>query len=79
VVFGKYPDEMTEIVKDGRLPTFTPEQVALVNGSVDFIGFNQYTSAYIKNTNNPGGDWSSDPHTEMSAVNASGHRIGPQA
>jgi beta-glucosidase len=25
LVFGKYPDEMTEYIIDGRLPTFTPE------------------------------------------------------
>jgi len=31
---------MTEIVKDGRLPTFTPEEIEMVKGSVDYIGFN---------------------------------------
>jgi hypothetical protein len=25
-VFGKYPDEMTSRITDGRLPTFTPEE-----------------------------------------------------
>ena len=70
---------MTDIVTDGRIPTFTDDEVNMVKGSVDYIGFNQYTSTYIMNTNNPGGDWSSDPHTAMNAVNASGHRIGPQA
>ena len=70
---------MTDILTDGRLPTFTEDEANMVKGSVDYIGFNQYTSTYIMNTNNPGGDWSSDPHTSMNAVNASGHRIGPQA
>jgi beta-glucosidase/6-phospho-beta-glucosidase/beta-galactosidase len=68
---------MTSIVTDGRLPTFTAEESAMVKGSYDFIGFNQYSSTYIMNTNNPGGDWGRDPHTAMNAVNASGHRIGP--
>lgn len=40
VIFGKYPEEMTSYVKDGRLPTFTEEEAAMVKGSVDFIGFN---------------------------------------
>ena len=79
IVFGKYPDEMTEIVKDGRLPVFTEEEKAIVKGSYDYIGFNHYTSSYIMNTNNPGGDWASDPHTSSTPVNASGHRIGPVA
>lgn len=70
---------MTSIVTDGRLPTFTDEEAAMVKGSYDYIGFNHYTSSYIKSTNNPGGDWNSDSHTEGSAVNATGHRIGPQA
>jgi Glycosyl hydrolase family 1 len=68
---------MTSTVTDGRLPTFTAEESAMVMGSYDFIGFNQYTSTYIMNTNNPGGDWSKDPHTATNPVNATGHRIGP--
>jgi beta-glucosidase/6-phospho-beta-glucosidase/beta-galactosidase len=27
IFFGKYPDEMTAIIKDGRLPTFTPDEI----------------------------------------------------
>jgi beta-glucosidase/6-phospho-beta-glucosidase/beta-galactosidase len=27
IFFGKYPDEMTAIVKDGRLPVFTPDEI----------------------------------------------------
>ena len=26
IVFGKYPDEMTQLITDGRLPTFTPDE-----------------------------------------------------
>lgn len=26
IVFGKYPDEMTSLITDGRIPTFTPEE-----------------------------------------------------
>ena len=79
VVFGKYPDEMTSEVIDGRLPKFTEEEASMLKGSVDFIGFNQYTSTYIFNTNSTGEDWSSDSHTETYPFNATGHRIGPKA
>ena len=46
IVFGKYPDEMTQLITDGRLPTFTPEEAKMVKGSYDFIGMNHYTSYF---------------------------------
>lgn len=39
---------MQEIVKE-RLPKFSDEEVALVKGSVDFVGINQYTTFYMFN------------------------------
>lgn len=36
-----------------RLPTFTPEEIALVQGSNDFYGMNHYTANYIKNKTTP--------------------------
>ena len=50
IVFGKYPDEMTQLITDGRLPTFTPEEAKMVKGSYDFIGMNHYTSDYTIDT-----------------------------
>ncbi len=79
VIYGRYPKEMTDIVTDGRLPTFTEEEAAMVKGSVDYIGINQYTTYYIMNTSSPGGDWESDPHTYETNINASLHTIGPVA
>lgn len=38
---------MQEIVQE-RLPKFTPDEVALVKGSSDYIGINQYTAYYMK-------------------------------
>jgi beta-glucosidase len=59
--FGKYPDEMTSAIKDGRLPTFTPEEIQMVKGSFDFIGMNHYTTNYYKDDpTNPGGGWFTD-------------------
>ena len=45
LVYGKYPTIMREMVGD-RLPEFTPEQSALVKGSLDFLGLNYYVSQY---------------------------------
>lgn len=36
---------MQEIVGE-RLPKFTPEEVLLVKGSIDYVGVNQYTTYY---------------------------------
>uniref|UniRef100_A0A1J3FMS6 Beta-glucosidase 16 n=1 Tax=Noccaea caerulescens TaxID=107243 RepID=A0A1J3FMS6_NOCCA len=48
IVNGKYPTEMVNHVKDGRLPTFTPEESSMLKGSYDFIGINYYSSGYAK-------------------------------
>ncbi|CAN6978565.1 unnamed protein product, partial [Brassica rapa subsp. trilocularis] len=48
IVNGKYPTEMVNHVKDGRLPTFTPEESSMLKGSYDFIGINYYSSSYVK-------------------------------
>jgi beta-glucosidase len=79
VVFGYYPPEMVKYVSGNRLPSFTPEQVALVKGSFDYIGLNHYTSSYTRATDKPGNDWFTDTHNEQLKTNASGHYIGPLA
>ncbi|KAL1190874.1 Beta-glucosidase 16 [Cardamine amara subsp. amara] len=48
IVNGKYPIEMVNNVKDGRLPTFTPEESEMLKGSYDFIGVNYYSSFYVQ-------------------------------
>lgn len=42
-----YPASMRKMLSD-RLPTFTPEELALVHGSSDFYGCNFYTTNTIK-------------------------------
>ncbi|KAK9664443.1 hypothetical protein RND81_14G042400 [Saponaria officinalis] len=82
LVYGEYPRTMQELVKE-RLPKFTKDEVAIVKGSFDYIGINQYTSYYIFNPHyqsnkpiTPGyqQDWNAG-----FAFNKSGVLIGPRA
>lgn len=46
IFFGEYPKSMRELV-GGRLPEFTPQQSSRIKGSVDYIGFNHYSSRFV--------------------------------
>ncbi|PGH06216.1 hypothetical protein AJ79_06604 [Helicocarpus griseus UAMH5409] len=48
IYFGKYPDSMIKQLGD-RLPAWTEEDRALVQGSNDFYGMNHYCAHFIKN------------------------------
>nr|VDD04765.1 unnamed protein product [Brassica oleracea] len=48
LVTGKYPVDMVNNVKGGRLPIFTAQQSKMLKGSYDFIGINYYSSTYAK-------------------------------
>lgn len=78
IVNGDYPQVMKDLVGT-RLPTFTPEQSALVKNSFDFFGMNHYTTSYTRLNNRPGHDWASDQMIDTSFTNATGHQIGPMA
>ncbi|CAA6671393.1 unnamed protein product [Spirodela intermedia] len=52
LVFGEYPKNMQEIVGE-RLPKFSPEEVKMVKGSIDFVGINQYTAYYLFDPHQP--------------------------
>lgn len=47
LIYGEYPPEMREVV-GSRLPVFTLEEMNNLNGSLDFIGLNHYTTLYVK-------------------------------
>ncbi|KAJ5608798.1 hypothetical protein N7528_009365 [Penicillium herquei] len=47
IYHGKYPDSMIKQLGD-RLPTWEPEDIALVLGSNDFYGMNHYCANYIR-------------------------------
>ncbi|ONK66357.1 uncharacterized protein A4U43_C06F6890 [Asparagus officinalis] len=82
IIYGEYPKTMQEIVKE-RLPKFTPNEVKMVKGSMDFVGINQYTTYYAYN----------DPHLPLqskptnysldmrigTAFDRNGVPIGPKA
>ncbi|CAK7344578.1 unnamed protein product [Dovyalis caffra] len=68
ITYGHYPDSMRDLLQD-RLPNFSTEDSASLNGSYDFLGLNYYTAYYAGNAN------ASDPeHRERDGV-----PIGPQA
>ncbi|KAH7676639.1 Beta-glucosidase protein [Dioscorea alata] len=46
LIFGDYPKIMKKIV-GSRLPVFTKSQSEYLKGTIDFIGLNHYTSAYV--------------------------------
>jgi beta-galactosidase len=52
IFFGKYPRSMVERVGD-RLPRFSPQESAMLKGSVDFIGLNHYNTFFAADS---GGD-----------------------
>ena len=79
LVFGHYPVEMTNLIQDGRLPSFNSSSINLVKGAYDFLGVNYYTTSYIKYTGVVGSNYGNDGRYESSTANASGHVIGPQA
>jgi len=77
VYFGHYPASMVKQLGD-RLPTFTPEEAALVKGSNDFYGMNHYTANYIKHKDTPpeADDFLGNLETLFIAKN--GDNIGPE-
>jgi beta-glucosidase/6-phospho-beta-glucosidase/beta-galactosidase len=65
IFFGEYPPSMRSGVSDHRLPEFTAEESKRVMGSVDFLGFNHYSSWYVsdapRDPQSPKpGDWFTD-------------------
>lgn len=67
---GDYPQAMRTHVGD-RLPEFTPAEVALLKGSVDFIGLNHYTSRFISSGTIPDNALTSDYWRDQ-AIQSSG-------
>uniref|UniRef100_A0A0D3HJ06 Beta-glucosidase n=1 Tax=Oryza barthii TaxID=65489 RepID=A0A0D3HJ06_9ORYZ len=79
LVHGDYPGTMRDWLGD-RLPKFTLAQLAMVKGSYDFIGINNYTTYYAKSVPPPNSNELS--YDVDSRANTTGFRngkpIGPQ-
>eukprot|EP00850_Spirogloea_muscicola_P016935 SM000141S00879 [mRNA] locus=s141:121775:136794:- [translate_table: standard] len=77
---GDYPQVMRDAVGD-RLPGFTADQVKMLNGSLDFIGLNHYTSRYVQAKAAPftkKGDIYTDEWLVLTVMR-NGELIGPRA
>ena len=62
-----------------RLPSFTPEESALLKGSSDFYGMNTYTSDYIKERNTEPDREDYLGNVEVTKIGPDGRALGPQA
>ncbi|KAI5465626.1 glycoside hydrolase superfamily [Mariannaea sp. PMI_226] len=77
IYFGKYPDSMRAQLGD-RLPTFTEEEKALVEGSNDFYGMNHYTANYVRHLDGVPPEDDFLGNLELSFINKRGDCIGPE-
>ena len=84
IFFGHYPQSMMNLVGP-RLPVFSPDEVLLINGSIDFLCMNHYSTKYYSPCNRssdniesaPG--WIADQCVIESKYDVMGNLIGPQA
>jgi len=77
IYHGKYPDSMRKQLGD-RLPTFTEEDRALVQGSNDFYGMNHYCANYIKHRSGPAAPEDFTGNLELLLEDKNGTAIGPE-
>ncbi len=49
-----------------RLPTFTPDEKDMINGSSDFLGFNHYTTELVESEVSDVRSWNGDQNTKTS-------------
>ncbi|KAE8683030.1 putative beta-glucosidase 41 [Hibiscus syriacus] len=67
LIFGDYPSSMRSRIGT-RLPTFTESESSLLEGSLDFVGINHYTTYYAsENATNTIGDLLNDVVSDANA------------
>lgn len=74
---GEYPESMRKQL-GSRLPTFTDEERALVQGSNDFYGMNHYTADYVKHLEGEAKPEDFSGNVEMFKESKNGASIGPE-
>ncbi|XP_057948872.1 beta-glucosidase 40 [Malania oleifera] len=68
LIYGDYPSSMRTRV-GSRLPTFSKAEGALLEGSLDFVGINHYTTFYVRaNSTNVIGDLLHDALSDSGAI-----------
>ncbi|KAJ9134435.1 Glycoside hydrolase [Pleurostoma richardsiae] len=77
IYLGDYPASMRKQLGD-RLPTWTPEEIALVKGSNDFYGMNHYTANYIRHKTGVPPEDDFLGHLETLFYSKKGECIGPE-
>ncbi|KAJ5894985.1 Beta-glucosidase 1B [Penicillium taxi] len=76
IYHGKYPDSMVKQLGN-RLPTWEPEEIALVRNSNDFFGMNHYCTTYVRTkTSEPNLD-DFEGNVDLLHENKAGKSIGP--
>ncbi|KAI0725480.1 beta-glucosidase [Fomitopsis betulina] len=74
IYLGHYPEYLGVMLGD-RLPTFTPEELAVVKGSSEFYGMNTYTTNLCK----AGGDDEFQGNVKYTFTRPDGTQLGTQA
>lgn len=77
IYLGHYPQSMIEQLGN-RLPSWTPDEIALVYGSNDFFALDYYTSTFIKDQESAPGSDDYLGNVEMCHKNSQGHFTGPE-
>ncbi|TVY82549.1 Beta-glucosidase 1B, partial [Lachnellula suecica] len=77
IYHGHYPASMVKQLGD-RLPTWTPEEIALVQGSNDFYGMNHYTANYVRHKTTPAEPNDFLGNLETLFYSKAGECIGPE-
>lgn len=80
IFFGEYPQSMIDFV-GSRLQQFTVDEKQLIQGSVDFLGLNHYSTKYVSSCvdKSTAQGWQYDQCTAESKYDMNGTLIGPQA
>lgn len=77
IYFGEYPASMKRQL-GSRLPEFTDEERALVQGSSDYYGMNHYTANYIKHRDGEPDERDFAGHVDILFQNKNGDWIGEE-
>lgn len=80
IFFGDYPEIMKFLV-GSRLPSFTKEQSDLIQGSIDILFLNTYSTYYVYQQNYTDDGivgWTYDQQTNTGYYNSEGIIIGPE-